>query len=225
MNFLKTLAVATPLTISAFTLTGCFCDHNHSSCEEQTNFENDNSSMQTQQQYQTDFENYSMSTQQERQAYDKNDSSKTIQQERSVYRKPNIPRINSNVIQYRNLSGKVVNVRVIDDATISLYKAIQKHSNPYSPDIKDIGGFYADVESNISKVQLDESSDWAVKSRIYDVTSQAVVALRHLQCSTMFNKLFDIFTSPKSEGGENITVNEYTKMMDAWSSTGIRNNR
>ena len=225
MNYLKTLAVATPLTISAFTLTGCFCDHNHSSCEEQTNFENDNSSIQTQEQYQTDFENYSMSTQQERQAYDKNDSSKTIQQERSVYGKPNIPRINSNVIQYRNLSGKVVNVRVIDDATISLYKAIQKHSNPYSPDIKDIGGFYADVESNISKAQLDESNDWAVKSRIYDVTSQAVVGLRHLQCSTMFNKLFDIFTSPKSEGGENITVNEYTKMMDAWSSTGIRNNR
>ena len=94
-----------------------------------------------------------------------------------------------------------------------------------SPEIKDIGGFYADVESNISKVQLDESNDWAVKSRIYDVTSQAVVALRHLQCSTMFNKLFDIFTSPKSEGGENITVNEYTKMMDAWSSTGIRSNR
>ena len=225
MNYLKTLAVATPLTISAFTLTGCFCDHNHSSCEEQTNFENDNSSMQTQQQYQTDFENYSMSTQQERQTFDKNDSSKTTQQVQSVYRKPNIPRISSNVIQYRNLSGKVVNVKVVDNATISLYKAIQKYSNVNSPDINDIGGFYADVESNISKVQLDESSDWGVKSRIYDVTSQAVVALRHLQCSTMFNKLFDIFTSPKSEGGENITVNEYTKMMDAWSSTGIKSNR
>ena len=224
MNYLKTLAVATPLTISAFTLTGCYCDHNHGSCEEQTNFENDNS-IPVQQEYQTDFENYSTSTQQERQTYEKNDSSKTTQQERTVYRKPNIPRINSNVIQYRNLSGKVVNVRVIDDATISLYKAIQKYSNSYSPDIKDIGGFYADVESNISKVQLDESNDWAVKSRIYDVTSQAVVALRHLQCSTMFNKLFDIFTSPNSEGGENITVNEYTKMMDAWSSTGIRSNR
>ena len=143
MNYLKTLAVATPLTISAFTLTGCYCDHNHRSCEEQTNFENDNS-MPMQQEYQTDFENYSTSTQQERQTYEKNDSSKTTQQERTVYRKPNIPRINSNVIQYRNLSGKVVNVRVIDDATISLYKAIQKYSNSYSPDIKDIGGFYAD---------------------------------------------------------------------------------
>ena len=63
-----------------------------------------------------------------------------------------------------------------------------------------------------------------VKGSIYDLNGQNVVALRHLQCSNMFNKLFDIFTSPKSEGGENITVNEYTKMMDAWSSTGIRNN-
>lgn len=70
MNYLKTLAVATPLTISAFTLTGCFCDHNHRSCEEQTNFENDNS-MPVQQEYQTDFENYSTSTQQERQTYEK----------------------------------------------------------------------------------------------------------------------------------------------------------
>ena len=60
---------------------------------------------------------------------------------------------------------------------------------------------------------------------ISKLNGQSVIALRHLQCSTMFNKLFDIFTSPKSEGGENITVNEYTKMMDAWSSTGIRNNR
>lgn len=224
MNYLKTLAVATPLTISAFTLTGCYCDHNHRSCEEQTNFENDNS-MPMQQEYQTGFENYSTSTQQERQTYEKNDSSKTTQQERTVYRKPNIPRINSNVIQYRNLSGKVVNVRVIDDATISLYKAIQKYSNSYSPDIKDIGGFYADVESNISKVQRDESDAMTVHASNYHVNGQNVVALRHLQCSTMFNKLFDIFTSPNSEGGENITVNEYTKMMDAWSSTGIRNNR
>ena len=224
MNFLKTLAVATPLTISAFTLAGCSCEHKHRICDKQTNFEND-ISMLAQQEYQPDFENNSTSMQQEGQIYDKNDSSKTAQQERPVYRKPNIPRINSNVIQYRNLSGKVVNVRVVDDATISLYKSIQKYSNVNSPDINDIGGFYADVESNISKVQWDESDDWAAKSRIYDATSQAVVALRHLQCSTMFNKLFDIFTSPNSEGGENITVNEYTKMMDAWSSTGIRSNR
>ena len=70
MNYLKTLAVATPLTISAFTLTGCYCDHNHRSCEEQTNFENDNS-IPVQQEYQTDFENYSTSTQQERQTYEK----------------------------------------------------------------------------------------------------------------------------------------------------------
>ena len=187
MNYLKTLAVATPLTISALTLTGCSCDHNQRSCEEQTYFENDNS-IPVQQEYQTDFENYSTSTQQEKQTYDKNDSSKTTQQERSVYRKPNIPRINSNVIQYRNLSGKVVNVRVIDDATISLYKAIQKYSNSYSPNIKDIGGFYADVESNISKVQRDESDAMTVHASNYHVNGQSVVALRHLQCSTMFNK-------------------------------------
>ena len=58
---------------------------------------------------------------------------------------------------------------------------------------------------------------------ISDLSSQNIIALRHLQCSNMFNKLFDIFTAPKSEGGEAITVKEYTKMMDAWSSTGVKN--
>ncbi len=209
MNIFKTLAVTTPLAISAFALTGC---HNHDhdgyrAFEEQTN-----------------FENYSTPLQQERQVYNENDSSRTTQQERPDYRNPNLPRISSNLIQYRNLSGNVVNVKVVDNATVSLYKAIQKYSNANSPDIKDIGGFYADVESNISKNQRDKTDRPTVYASNYHVNGQSVIALRHLQCSIMFNKLFDIFTSPKSEGGENITVNEYTKMMDAWSSTGVRSN-
>lgn len=211
MNIFKTLAVTTPLAISAFALTGCH-NHNHDhdgyrAFEEQTN-----------------FENYSTPLQQERQVYNENDSSRTTQQERPDYRNPNLPRISSNLIQYRNLSGNVVNVKVVDNATVSLYKAIQKYSNANSPDIKDIGGFYADVESNISKNQRDKTDRPTVYASNYHVNGQSVIALRHLQCSIMFNKLFDIFTSPKSEGGENITVNEYTKMMDAWSSTGVRSN-
>ncbi len=200
MNFLKPLSVATPLAISALALAGCHSSHNNRTCEEQAIVEDCNS-VTAEREYNAESN----------QKVDAN--------------KPNLPRlINSNIIQYRNLSGNLVNVRVVDNATISLYSVITKHSTEDSPEIEDIGGFYADVEANISKAQCDESDNMTAQSSIYDLSGQNVIALRHLQCSTMFNKLFDIFTSPKSEGGENITVNEYTKMMDAWSSTGVRSN-
>ena len=199
MKIFKTLAVATPLAISALALTGCNSNDNNKASQ---SVSKDYSSMPIEQKYAAKSE------------------------EKIDNNKPNLPRrVNSDIIQYRNLLGKPVDVKIVDDATISLYSAIQKHSTKNSPEIKDIGGFYADVESNISKAQKDESDYMNVQGSIYDLNGQNVVALRHLQCSNMFNKLFDIFTSPKSEGGENITVNEYTKMMDAWSSTGIKSNR
>lgn len=154
MKILKTLAVATPLAISALAITGCHSNDNNKVSQ---SVSKDYSSMPIEQKYNAKSE------------------------EKIDNNTPNIPRrVNSDIIQYRNLSGKLVDVKIVDDATISLYSAIHKHSTKNSPEIKDIGGFYTDVESNISKAQLDESNDWAVKSRIYDVTSQAVVALRQL---------------------------------------------
>ena len=200
MNIFKTLAVTTPLAISALVLTGCNSSENNKAVDEQPISEN-YSPMPIEKEY------------------------NAKSNEKIDINKPNLPRrIDSNIIQYRNLSGKPVNVKIVDNATISLYSAIQKHSTSDSPEIKDIGGFYADVESNISKTQKDESDKMTIQASVYDLGGQNVIALRHLQCSNMFNKLFDIFTSPKSEGGEAITVNEYTKMMDAWSSTGIKSN-
>lgn len=199
MKILKTLAAATPLAISALAITGCHSNDNNKVSQYVSK---DYSSMPIEQKYNAKSE------------------------EKIDNNTPNLPRrVNSDIIQYRNLSGKLVDVKIVDDATISLYSAIHKHSTKNSPEIKDIGGFYTDVESNISKAQYDESDNMTAQGSIYELNGQNVVALRHLQCSTMFNKMFDIFTSPNSEGGENITVNEYTKMMDAWSSTGIRNNR
>lgn len=199
MKILKTLAVATPLAISALALTSCQSNDNNKVTEEQS-VSKDYNSMPIEPKYNAKSE------------------------EKIDNNKPNLPRrIDSDIIQYRNLSGKLVNVKVIDNATISLYSAIQKHSTANFPEIKDIGGFYADVETNISKTSKDTSDNMTAQGTISDLSSQNIIALRHLQCSNMFNKLFDIFTAPKSEGGEAITVKEYTKMMDAWSSTGDKN--
>ena len=174
MKILKTLAVATPLTISALALTSCQSNDNNKVTEEQS-VSKDYSSMPIEPKYNAKSE------------------------EKIDNNKPNLPRrIDSDIIQYRNLSGKLVNVKVI-------------------------GGFYADVETNISKAQKDKTDNMTAQGSISDLSGQNIIALRHLQCSNMFNKLFDIFTSPKSEGGEAITVKEYTKMMDAWSSTGVKN--
>jgi hypothetical protein len=41
-----------------------------------------------------------------------------------------------------------------------------------------------------------------------------------MQCSNLLAELVDIYTDGDSEKGKTITVNEYTQMMDAWSSTG-----
>ena len=126
---------------------------------------------------------------------------------------PVTPNIKStkNFIQYRNLEGKTVKVEIIDQATKSLYKAIQKYSPNGTEDIVDIGGFYTDVESQISK---------NISSAMCGFHPKLLTSIRHIHCSQLFSKLFDIFTAPESEKGRTITVKEYTKMMDAWSSTG-----
>ena len=130
-----------------------------------------------------------------------------------------------NYLIYRNLlDGTMVRVGIIDKATISLYSAVQKHSSNFTTDIVDIGGFYADVESNIPKNEVGvDSYNLRQTNDIEDINKNnkmIISTLRHIQCSQLFNKLFEIFTSERSEKGSTITKNEYVKMMDAWSSTG-----
>ena len=208
---IKTLAIVTPLAVSAFALTGCYSNENNKATEEPSSNKETKELSVSKNENSASIENSIH-----------NDNAKP--NKKIDINKPNLPRINSDIIQYKNLSGKLVDVEIVDNATISLYSAIQKHSTTGSPEIKDIGDFYADVESNISKAQNDKPDRVLVDAGMFDLSRQNIIALRHLQCSNMFNKLFDIFTSPKSEGGEAITVKEYTKMMDAWSSTGIVSN-
>ncbi len=125
----------------------------------------------------------------------------------------------SEYVQYKNLEGDIVKVGVLDKATTSLYTAVQKYSKNGTQDITDIGGFYAEVESNIPKNET-EAEDMFAEPQIAVNIGQLMVGNRHERCSKLFNKLFELFTSAKSEKGDTITVNEYTKMMDAWSSTG-----
>ena len=136
----------------------------------------------------------------------------------------NCPLITNNYIQYKNLAGEVQTVGIVDEATISLYSAIQKYTSHNEPDIVDITSFYTDVEKNISKNETG-ISDYHIRrsNDIEDINKNLKISIattRHLQCSNLFNKLYDMFTAPNSEKGATITVNEYTKMMDAWSSTG-----
>lgn len=129
----------------------------------------------------------------------------------------NLPSIGSGYIQYVNSYGNTKKVGIVDNATVSLYKAIQKYA---TPEIVDIGGFYASVESMIPKNEIPEQSI-SNPGQTWRNAESINVSVRHLQCSQLFNKLYDIFTSPNSEKGDTITANEYTKMMEAWASTGI----
>ena len=136
----------------------------------------------------------------------------------------NCPLITNNYIQYKNLTGEEQTVGIIDEATISLYSAIQKYTSRKEPNIVDITSFYTDVEKNISKNEIGNSNYNIRRTNdIEDINKNLKISIattRHLQCSNLFNKLYDMFTAPNSEKGDTITVNEYTKMMDAWSSTG-----
>lgn len=124
----------------------------------------------------------------------------------------NLPRYVGDYIYYNNLNNETKKIKVVDDATISLYKAITECSTPTNPDITDIGNFFTKVEKNIDKSESPEIG-WNDKTAF--LTTQ-----RHIQCSNLFKKMFEIFTAPNSEKGDTITVREYTQMMEAWASTG-----
>ena len=119
--------------------------------------------------------------------------------------KPNLPEINEDYIYYKNLDGDVFEVFVErgynkPEAIGSLYKAIKKMSTEESPNIKDVGRFYAEVESNIMAYYSSSGPDM-------------------LHTTQKLKNLFDVYTHPDSEEGRTITVEEYTNMMHAWSST------
>lgn len=126
--------------------------------------------------------------------------------------KANLPVIDGDIITYRNINGDIVSIKNDKGQTLALYKAINKFSTKENPNITESKKFFTEVTKNIPKTQnrgfIDESS--------------VVRATNLLHSTILFNELYDIFTDEDSEKGETITVNEYTQMMDAWSSTGIR---
>ena len=126
--------------------------------------------------------------------------------------KPNLPKITQDQISYKNSEGKIVTIKNSDSegcAVGALYSAILKMSTPQKPNIEDTDKFFVEVEKNIKKYPAEGSSHF-FKLR---------ETLSNIQASTLFAKLFDMFTSPDSDSGKTITVQEYTHMMEAWSST------
>lgn len=121
--------------------------------------------------------------------------------------RPNLPIIFKNSVAYRNSNNELTVIDKANGVTLSLYEAIQKYSTEQKPDIENTIDFYIDVEKNIPK---NEGF-----SNLYGIRK----AISHFQASTLFNKMFDLFTDIKSEKGEAISVKEYTKMMEAWDST------
>lgn len=130
------------------------------------------------------------------------------------FSKPNLPRITHDYIFYRNSEGKLVTVNnntKYGCPVQSLYSAIAKMSTPEKPNIEDTDKFFVEVEKNIKKSPIGEA-------QCYDLLN-IQTALNNTQASDLFNRLFNMFTTPDSDGGKTITVKEYTYMMDAWSST------
>ncbi len=124
--------------------------------------------------------------------------------------KANLPIIDGDKVTYRNTDGDVVTIKsgLYKENTLALYKAINKFSTIENPNITEPEKFYAEVEKNIPKNSLN------------DVLQTQAQALVGMQCSNLLAELVDIYTDGDSEKGKTITVNEYTQMMDAWSSTG-----
>ncbi len=118
----------------------------------------------------------------------------------------NLPVIDGNRIIYRNTDGDVVSIKNDEGQTLALYKAIKKFSTREKPNITETDKFFTEVSKNIPKT--DNLKD--------------THAINLLHSTILFNELFDLFTEDDSDGGKTITVNEYTHMMDAWSSTGIK---
>ena len=119
--------------------------------------------------------------------------------------KPNLPVITDDYIYYKNLDGDVIQLDRNKRGSAehkscgsSVYKAIQKMSTTDSPNIEDVGRFYSEVE----KDNLNFSR-----------------GINILHATQKFKNLFDVYTHPDSKLGRTISVEEYTAMMDAWSST------
>ena len=126
--------------------------------------------------------------------------------------KANLPIIEGDRVIFRNQDGDIVTITSDDDAdgqiTQSLYKAIRKFSTYEKPNITESTKFYAEVSKNIPK---------NYQSGLYNSSTHNSY---HALIQGFLNKLFGIYAEDDSEGGTTITVNEYTQMMDAWSSTG-----
>lgn len=122
--------------------------------------------------------------------------------------KPNLPLIREDYIQYRGLDGKV-NKIVNSEKTASLYKAIAEMSTDKKPEIADADEFYVAVQKDIQKA-----------NECVTVHAYTAQNLDRFRISNYFENLLKRFTAPESEGGSNITVREYTLMMDAFSKAG-----
>lgn len=121
--------------------------------------------------------------------------------------KPNLPVMNKDSIYYLGLDGKL-NSAINSREVAAVYNAISKMSTKEKPDISDTDDFYLEVQKNI-QADRDDKNMW-VQPRI----EKNVFKTR---LSDYFDKIFQLYTKSESDGGSIITVNEYTKMMDAFS--------
>ena len=122
--------------------------------------------------------------------------------------KPNLPIIEGDNIAFKNTDNEVIKIK--DDRydyISSLYKAILKHSTNEQPNIVDTEKFYMDVEKNFSKKAFSDSP--AINSALES---------GYIAISNMFDRLYRVVTDDRSQEGKTITVEEYTNMMDTWSS-------
>ena len=128
--------------------------------------------------------------------------------------KANLPIIDGDKVIFRNTDGDIVTVKSADDAdgqiTQSLYKAVRKFSTPENPNITESGKFYSEVSKYIPK---------NYQTGLYSSNAHNGY---HALVQGFFDQLYNIHAEDDSPGGTTITVKEYTEMMDAWSSTGIR---
>lgn len=122
--------------------------------------------------------------------------------------KPNLPIIEGDNIAFKNTDNEVIKIK--DDRygyISSLYKAILKHSTNEQPNIVDTEKFYMDVEKNFSKKAFSDSP--AINSALES---------GYIAITNMFDRLYRVVTDDRSQEGKTITVEEYTNMMDTWSS-------
>ena len=119
-----------------------------------------------------------------------------------------MPIIEGDNIAFKNTDNEVIKIKNDRyDYISSLYKAILKHSTNEQPNIVDTEKFYMDVEKNFSKKAFSDSP--AINSALES---------GYIAISNMFDRLYRVVTDDRSQEGKTITVEEYTNMMDTWSS-------